>query len=53
MKKQKFTRANGTRGAVSQIRDMPTLIPGHWWQNRAPLGAGFNHWHEVPVPTKR
>lgn len=48
--RQRFIRADGTSGAVHQTRDMPILRPGYWWFNRAPLGAGFNEWHEVPMP---
>lgn len=50
--KQRFTRADGTRGAVKQTRELPQLKPGHWWMNRAPLGTGFNHWHEEPAPQR-
>jgi hypothetical protein len=53
MNKQRFTRADGTRGAVSQTRQMPALRLGFWWVNRASLGAGFNHWVEVPTPVPK
>lgn len=48
--RQRYTRADGTSGAVHQMREMAAHRPGFWWINRAPLGAGFNDWHEVPSP---
>lgn len=50
--KQRFTRADGTRGAVARFLELPMLRPGYWWVNSAPMGAGFNHWVETIAPTK-
>jgi hypothetical protein len=50
MNKQKFTRVDGSRGLAQKVSAMPELQPGHWWINQAPMGAGFNHWVETPMP---
>lgn len=50
--KQRFTRADGTRGTVARFLELPALRPGYWWVNFAPMGAGFNHWVETIAPTK-
>ena len=50
MNKQKFTRADGSKGSAQKVSAMPDLRLGYWWINQAPMGAGFNHWVETPMP---
>lgn len=52
MNKQRFTRADGSKGSVSRFMLMPALRPGYCWVNQAPMGAGFNHWVETLAPIK-
>ena len=52
MNKQRFTRADGSKGSAPKVSEMPALRPGYWWLNQAPIGAGFNHWVETLAPIK-
>lgn len=46
----KFTQKDGVVTEVDRFMQGPALKPGYWWQDRAPLGAGYGDHHEVVAP---
>ena len=46
---QKYTLKNGTTSTAESFTRLPKLTSGYEWRNVSELGAGSNHWHEVPI----
>lgn len=50
MAQNTFIQKDGTRTETTRFLAGPTLTPGYWWSNEAPLGSEGNIWREVVAP---
>jgi hypothetical protein len=50
MSKHTFIDKFGTQYVTDRFMAGPALHAGYWWNDEAPLGAGFSVWREVVRP---
>jgi hypothetical protein len=45
-----FIQKDGTKIETARFMQGPTLTPGYWWSQEAPLGSWESVWREVVKP---